>query len=279
MLFALMAFVCTDDVILAADWKSYLLAATLTDTKSTIERPLGSSASSKWKLVPEFSDEFDGLALNESKWWDHNPYWKGRQPAWFDPSNVRLKDGMMELSIRRTDPPANLQGQNYHNLSTAAVQSVGTLLYGYLECRAKIANATTVSAFWLYKTMPKEWTELDIFEIGGPTKDARSKSIFQTVHVFKNETVSQHAYLGHEVAAPFRPSEGFHVYGLDWTPDVIRYYVDGVKTHEGKNVHWHQPLWVNFDIETHPDWFGVPKADEVFGSFQVDYVRVWKPVG
>ena len=278
MLCLLLHAVLSEDPIKESDWTSYRFAAYMRDLTTTPAKPLGLPSTAKWRPVPELTDEFDGTTLDESKWYDHNPHWRGRQPGYFARNNVSVKDGFLNLSITRGNPPKEFEKEGYKDIKTAAVQSVATLSYGFLEVRAKVATAVASSAFWLYKQDPDQWTEIDVFEIGGGVKDTRDKSIFQTVHLFKNDVVKDHVGLGYECKAPFRPSEGFHVYGLEWTPDVIRYFVDGFKTREGKNVHWHQPLWVNFDIETMPDWFGLPAKDDPDSTYQIDYIRVWKRI-
>ena len=43
-----------------------------------------------------------------------------------------------------------------------------------------------------------------------------------------------------------------------------------------KNTHWHQPLHMNFDSETMPKWFGLPKAESLPSTFSIEYVRSWR---
>ena len=45
------------------------------------------------------------------------------------------------------------------------------------------------------------------------------------------------------------------------------------------NTWWHQPLHVNFDSETFPNWFGLPDPAELPATFSIDYVRSWRSVG
>jgi hypothetical protein len=47
-----------------------------------------------------------------------------------------------------------------------------------------------------------------------------------------------------------------------------------VRTEE--NTHWHQPLTMNFDSETMPDWFGLPDDNELPSTYIIEYVRSWK---
>ena len=43
-----------------------------------------------------------------------------------------------------------------------------------------------------------------------------------------------------------------------------------------RNTHWHQPLYLIFDSETMPDWFGMPQDKDLPSTFRVEYVRAWK---
>jgi uncharacterized Zn finger protein (UPF0148 family) len=43
-----------------------------------------------------------------------------------------------------------------------------------------------------------------------------------------------------------------------------------------KNTHWHQPLFLIFDCETMPEWFGMPDDKDLPSTFSVEYVRAWK---
>lgn len=56
----------------------------------------------------------------------------------------------------------------------------------------------------------------------------------------------------------------------------VRYYVDGVLVRSVENTHWHQPLFLIFDSETMPQWFGMPDDDDLPSTFSVEYVRAWK---
>ena len=66
--------------------------------------------------------------------------------------------------------------------------------------------------------------------------------------------------------APGRLADRFHTYGLEWTPEVIRFYFDGRMIRERKNTHWHQALHMNFDSETMPNWFGLPEKENLPSS-------------
>lgn len=66
---------------------------------SPVPCPLGEG----WEFCEAFSDEFNGSALDETKWWGTNPTWVGRQPAKFLAENVSVSDGFLRL--RATNVP------------------------------------------------------------------------------------------------------------------------------------------------------------------------------
>jgi hypothetical protein len=76
--------------------------------------------------------------------------------------------------------------------------------------------------------------------------------------------------------APWRLADDYHVYGLGWNAEEIKYFVDGVVVQTVENTHWHQPLSLIFDSETMPDWFGMPEDEDLPSTFSIEYVRAWK---
>jgi hypothetical protein len=54
-----------------------------------------------------------------------------------------------------------------------------------------------------------------------------------------------------------------------------RHYFDGVLVRTVANTMWHQPLFLIFDSETMPDWFGMPADADLPSTFSIEYVRAW----
>ncbi len=224
-----------------------------------------------WEPYPPLTDEFNGPGLDESKWHPRNPGWLGRQPAFFNPKNVAIREGMLHLEAKKESLPDAPKG--YHTFTTSAVKSKGKVRYGYFEIRARAMDSQASSAFWFYDATPEIWSEIDVFEIGArpqPHKYYMNTQLFYTLV----ETVHWHKSVIWE--APYNLSKEFHVYGLEWDRDEIKYSVDGKVVRQEKNTHWHQPLTLNFDSETFEGWFGLPKDDALPATFSVDYIRAWK---
>ena len=240
------------------------------DPKRTFGPPKGS----RWVAIPELTDEFDGEKLDSSKWHDHNPTWKGRQPAWFAKHNVTVSKGMLHLAMRAE----NLKGlpKGYHTFTSAAVKSTAAVRYGYFEIRCKPMDSHGSSAFWFYAQTPEIWTEIDVFEMGaGAPKHERI--VHMNAHVFHTlVNPDRHWSKGGKWTAPWRLADGYHVYSLQWDADELKYLVDGAVVRRMPNTHWHQPLYLNFDSETMPKWFGLPKTKDLPSTFSIDYVRSWR---
>jgi beta-glucanase (GH16 family) len=252
-------------------------------TLSTCNKPIDSqniSNSSMPKIegdfiiLPELTDEFGGNNLDTSKWFQINPTWLGRKPAFFSKENVTIENGKLNLTMRKEEPSEMLKEKGYHTYSSAAVRSRHTVKYGYFEIKSKAMNSKGSSAFWFYDQSPAIHTEIDVFELCGIGE--RENQYNMNVHVFRTPLEEKHWSKGGEWRASYRFADDFHVFGLEWTPYVIRWYVDGEAVRTVENTHWHQPLTMNFDSETMPDWFGLPDDSDLPSTFSIEYVRSWK---
>lgn len=224
-----------------------------------------------WVLNPALSDEFNGTELDATKWRPMDPLWKGRQPGWFDPRNVKVADGCLQLTTRLGSAPDDLAKWGFHTYTTAFVKSKERALYGYYEVRAQAMKSSASSSFWFYAQDPDRWTELDVYEMNG-----KDQTVYETVHVWHTPECKDHWAIQGRFHPPTNPADDFHVYGFEWTPDKISYYYDGALVRTGPNTHHHQSLNICFDSETFPDWFGLPKAEDLPATYRIDYIRVWQ---
>jgi beta-glucanase (GH16 family) len=225
----------------------------------------------QWEPFPALTDEFDGTKLDETRWWPCNPTWKGRQPGFFHPQNVRVEGGMLHLDAKKESLPDLPKG--YHTYTTAAVKGKTKVRYGYFEIRARAMDSQASSAFWFYDATPEIWSEIDVFEIGARKHPHR---YYMNTHLFHTLVETVHWAKSRTWEAPYNLSREFHRYGLEWDRDAIKFTIDGKAVREERNTHWHQPLTLNFDSETFPNWFGLPKDDALPATFSIDYVRAWK---
>ncbi len=280
-------------LLLALFISSVTLGETLAQEKISPSYPLGND----WVFDSEFSDEFNGDSLDEKKWWDFNPSWIGRKPAYFARENVVVKDGTLQLTAKVLEPDEvsyENKVRGYDKFTKALVKSKKRIRYGYFEARCKSMNSGVCNAFWLYDpldppTKYKEGSfseEIDIFEVvGKPTKQEYEQVLFNTVHRFKTPYVESIANFGQTPLpkkgaaqrAPFNFYDDFHVFGFLWTPDQMKWFLDGKEVFARDNDYFTTALHIMFDCEIMESWFGLPDPADLPSTFYIDYLRVWRP--
>lgn len=228
-----------------------------------------------WKINPTFTDEFDGASLNTERWHPTNPQWRGRRPTQFHPANTSLEDGELVMRINQHGDEKLRRGYTH---SSGYIKSKQTILYGYFEMEAKLMDAPWVSGFWLYNHERDWWTEIDICE-NCPGVEKNRQDLNSNVHVFysppEHGDVKKHFSITKKYYFPLELQNDYHVWGLEWNKEVIRFFIDGVLFREVENTHWHQPLTINVNNESNK-WFGaLPEEDREDRDYRVNYVRVW----
>ncbi|SFF68032.1 Glycosyl hydrolases family 16 [Salegentibacter agarivorans] len=239
--------------------------------------PLSDQANEKnWNLIEKYSDEFEDDKLDEGRWYPNNPKWKGRAPTYFHGSNVNLEEGELVISVNKHGDTILPEGYTH---STGFIKSKSKFLYGYFEAEAKLMDAPWVSGFWMTNVDKDWWTEIDICE-NAPGVKYNRHDLNSNLHVFRSPPeqgdVKEHFSRTKKYYFPEELQKDYHVWGLEWTPEHIRFYIDGILFREAENTHWHQPLEVNFNCESNK-WFGaLPDDKRLDGEYHVKYFRIWK---
>lgn len=251
-----------------------------------------------WQLTDEFANGF-----NSGKWYNYNPGWLGRQPGLFAPKNVEVKNGKLYMkSGIDWNMKQEYKNKGYHTFTTSAVTAKTSLLYGYVEIKAKVGGSRVSSAFWLSNNQKwggGSWTEIDVFEAAGRVGTTYNNYhiLHSNTHVFslkgtnfnnvpskcvcnvkKAGDCSDPGYWSTDSIGSF--SDGYHIYGLHWTRNWFKIYVDGKLIRTTTNRCLHQELFLKFDRETFPNWFGLPAVKDIPDApFIIEYVRTWKQTG
>jgi beta-glucanase (GH16 family) len=243
--------------------------------------PLSDQANAgQWQLDERLTDEFNGSSLDPDRWHVNDATGTdslGRKPALFTPDNASVSGGQLHIVFRKETLPDKYVRLGFKDYTSAMVRTIERGDYGYYETRARPMNSAGSSAFWLAWTgLADNATEIDIFEIGGKTANGKFDRLYNmNAHVWATPTSTAHYSEGGSWTSPWRFAEGFHVYGLDWQRDSLRWYVDGVLVREAKNEHWFFPMQIVFDSEAMWDWFGVVNDADLPSTFSIDYVKVW----
>lgn len=248
-----------------------------------------------WKLNKQVSDEFNKRRINTNKW-----HFYQEEDSWgswsWNEDNAFTQDGKLHIRMEY-EPPQQEERQRY--FKSAMIRTDEPVLYGYFEARIKAQSRFpgTSGAFWMNRELKDDngnmvaWTEIDITELGQYWQDPRIQS--WNTHVFKLPG-AEFAWKTATGLSRFTdarlsvldadPRDDFHVYGLLWTKDELKYYYDGKLVFTRKNDYWHQPLNVIFNIENREPLGGPGDNSEDYradpGGFptdmEVDYVRVWQ---
>lgn len=231
-----------------------------------------------WKLNAKYSDEFNGTKLDSTKWFNYHTYWKGRQPSMFDTDNVSVKDGKLILTAKYENTKEmaeqnkkNPSGKKYQNYTTACVQSKTKASYGYYEIKAKIADTSLTSSFWFQgKTK-----EIDVIECVGNSKNiSKFDYIYPTNFHDFSKGWDKDVDDPFNWTAPVRLANDYHIYGIDWQKDYIRFYFDGKLVREVKNTIYHEDMYVFMDMETF-EWHGYPDKADLPKDYKIEYIRAW----
>ncbi len=230
-----------------------------------------------WVKFEPMSDEFEENKLDLNKWTVDTKWWKGRQPALFSDKNVAVSDGKLHLTMRKEKLPPELEKLGYHDYTSATLHSKVPVRYGYFEVKAKPMNSAGSSAFWFQQgDLPGLITEIDVLEVCGNAKGLE-RNHMMTMHVSEKPDGRNHWCVSGTWVAPWRVADDYHVYGLDWTKDELKFYVNGVIVRTVENTQWRLPLYLTIDSETMPEGAGLPDDKDLPSTFSVEYVRAWKP--
>lgn len=236
----------------------------------------------EWVPFPAMTDEFNGDHLDREKWYDHNPTWRGRRPVRFHSDCVEVADGRLRISAMNREESAKRNLRSGFTHISGFVRSRAVARFGYFEMRAKLMDSTLVSCFWLTHVADDEWSEIDIVEV--PAGLERHENSFRpNLHYFHGPhyrgTVRKHLVDPSTHEMPFGMADDFHVYGCEWTPTHIRWYIDGKQIRETANTHHFQPLELNMNVEANQYFDALPDDSRLPAVYEIDWVRAWRPKG
>ena len=222
-------------------------------------------AGAQWKLV--WNDEFEGKDLDETKW-EKVGDGKRRDAFWLK-ENTSL-DGKGHLVVLSTEKDGRY--------ACGGVRSRDKFehSFGYYEIRCEVPDEVgTWAAFWLYAPC--------VGKVGNGGKDGAEIDIFEAVWRDKDEVNvalhwdgygKEHKSWAKKAKTP-GVNEGFHTFGLWWSPEEYVFYYDGkevARTSEGGVCQ--VPLYIKVTTEI-GEWAGDIKEARLPDDFVVDYVRVY----
>ncbi|MEL6534958.1 MAG: glycoside hydrolase family 16 protein [Bacteroidota bacterium] len=193
------------------------------------------------------------------------------------PENVRIENGNLVI----TTLEESFEGAGYTSARLLS-KDLFEQQYGRFEARIQLPWGQGIwPAFWMLGADidENEWPgagEIDIMEFRGqePT------TIVGSVHgpgYSGGEAISKEYTLTND-----RFDTGFHIFGIEWGPDYINYYVDDVLynqiTPEDVTGDWvfDKPFYILINVAVGGNFLGAPNEETVFPqTMLIDYVRVY----
>ena len=215
------------------------------------------------------------------------PGWGNNELQYYtnDPSNVRVENGLLVITANEE----SVGGKNY---TSARLKTEGLFQqkYGRFEARIRMPlGKGYFPAFWMLgddNNGAEVWPnigEIDIMEFLGdePTRT------FGTIHgpgYSGGESISKGFELEND-----RFDTGFHIFGIEWGPSYINFYVDDklynqitpddVAEETDNTARWvfdDREMYMLLNLAVGGNLPGAPDANTQFPqSLYVDYVRVY----
>ncbi len=258
-------------------------------------------AGKKWTSVAELSDEFNTDIFDDSKWFRDPSQdqfgWYGREPALFQPDNVSVGDGSLNVTVKKLQTPINVNGRNWTH-GGAILRSKAKAIPGYYyEARMKANETVMSSTFWIAfpqncNSGPVRKLELDIQECVGRTHSGTDVWAKKWDNIY-HSNAWRHARpcdIDTSVQSPGKKDldeknhSRYFVYGCWWkSPTEILFYLDG------EYVYTINPS-TDFDLEGHItmametyDWNPIQPENDLTATgteeqrtTKYDWVRSWE---
>jgi beta-glucanase (GH16 family) len=207
----------------------------------------------EWREVNTF--DFEDASLDPRTWNKYNSV-GGFGNGFRRPSAITVEDGLLRITARG-DVSGGLQHERDQK-------------YGRWEFRARTEKGRGRGAAILLwpQTETKDDGELDMMEV---PKEDRSEAHF-VIHF-----TAQNKQAGSKVSGDFSQ---WHTFAMEWLPDRITWFVDGVKQFEtfDKNVIPKVPMHMTIQLDMGPfeEWIPAPDATTPAElSLEVDWVKIF----
>lgn len=267
-----------------------LFAAALPSSASAEDlRPLSADGSlAGYRLV--WHDEFDGESVNTNEW----HFRTGERLLSFQKAgNVSVSDGAMHLALKKED-----QGKLHY--TAGGLISRRTFTHGYFEARFRCPKgAGWHTSFWTMFYEPPKSASVDYAATIASKGAGSARARTQEIDICEQDSVNNRSYSAGVIdwsGQHGKKSENFgrvyyrdnvpdfaadfHVWGCEFTPEVVRFFLDGKLTHQTdakKFPHGEQNVWLTSVAAL----WGNPKKPErvddtaLPATADFDWVRVY----
>jgi beta-glucanase (GH16 family) len=234
-----------------------------------------------------WSEEFNYTGAPDSKEWSYdygNWGWGNQELQNYtnDSANVRVDGSNLVITAVR-------EGNSF---TSARIKTLDKLTFKYGTVEARIQTPDLADGLW-----PAFWTlgndfpsvgwpdcgEIDIMEMGNAAAIAANKinrRVGSTAHWEYNNS---YAGYGTYEDRPFDINGAFVVYRMEWTPSLIKTYIDGIKIWEmdisqrasGDLEEFHVPHFFLLNMAVGGTYTGIFDAGGVTAPFPAEYKVDW----
>ena len=258
------------------------VAASAPELPNTADRTFTSYRTLAW------SDEFDGAALDATKWtpqvkdvWYNNEL----QATTSDRKNLTVTGGNLQITAVKE----NYNGRTYTS-ARIVTKGLKDFTFGRIDTRAKLPKGKGLwPAIWMLGSNDSRasWPacgEIDIMELKG----SQPQTNYSTLHYGANTRAHQEQGTFYSLPAPPPPlpagdfSTDFHVFTVIRSQSKIRWYVDSTlyytRTQTDVSPYpFNNPFYMILNVAVGGDFDGNPDASTLFPQqMLVDYVRYYK---
>lgn len=235
-------------------------------------------APGEWRLV--WSDEFDGDALDLTKWRYDVGFgkWGNEESEYYTKGdNLTVADGVLTITAR-----CEQRGKGSYTSGRIKTKGKVAFEYGRIEARMRLPQTQGVwPAFWMMGTQNPLWPlcgEVDIMEAVN-----QCTTVFGTAHRPVKAAEGTESVLGYTTAASgdhtalTEPTD-WHLYAIEWDRDTISWYLDDecyASFPIKKNDVFRQPYYLLLNMAVGGSWPGSPEGGSWPQELQVDFVRVY----
>jgi beta-glucanase (GH16 family) len=227
-----------------------------------------------WKLT--FNSNFSGSTLDSSVWatcfpWDSasgcgNFGNDNEDKEWYQPSQVKVHNGVLELTAEHAPTAGTNQAGDYRQYScrSGMVTSYPGLnfTYGFVQITAQIPYGNGLwPALWLAASDEKWPPEIDILEHWADQANAG-------VYLHPQTGARQ----GGRVDLTSNLSAGWHTFTLVWTKTRLTSYIDGQVELTTTTGVPDQPMYLDFNLADTST-----SAGTCNGTLKIKSVEVWQP--
>jgi beta-glucanase (GH16 family) len=233
-----------------------------------------------------WSDEFNGTTLSATNW---NTYvgngcaeslcsFGNNELQSYQAANLTISGGTLKILAKQE----NINDRNYSSGKITS-KDLAKFTYGRYEARIKLPKGDGLwPAFWMlsnnepYGTWPQSG-EIDIMEYVATNNDETLGYIHYGALYPNNKNQGKKYKVSNT-----NLSDDFHVFAIEWEPNIIRWYIDGVLFSTKTNTDvspspwpFDQDMYMILNVAVGGNLGGAVVNSMLPATMEVDYVRVY----